>query len=164
MRTSSVFMKAVFFSNWSHALESSGLPDFKVRSHQIAIRWFLSYLKVSQQPATVLAARDFLEFAVEEKNPEPWMVERWKSAINWFFSNAPVRKELRVNGEEHRAGRVEPGGDGETGCLKSEDCIHRVKGRSGDRRSQGEEGRRFKVLAGGFLDFERFVLMSGVQR
>ena len=87
-------MKAIFFPNWENALTSSELHPSKVKSHRIAIRWYLSHLKTRRVPATVETARQFVEAAVEERNPEPWMVERWKSAIRWFFVNAPIRKPI----------------------------------------------------------------------
>lgn len=109
-------MKAVFFPNWSNALASSGLPPQMVQSHQIAIRWFLSYLKKSSQPATVQAAREFIDFAVEMKAPAPWMVDRWKDGIRWFFVNATVRKEL-AEGEEKGARGEMKGVDGPNGGV-----------------------------------------------
>ena len=85
-------MKIIIFPNWSNALASSGLHPAKIKSHQIAIRWYLSFLKASREPATVESARRFIDTAVEERRPEAWMVERWKEGIRWFFVNAPIRK------------------------------------------------------------------------
>lgn len=87
-------MNAVFFPNWSNALSASDLHPNKIKSHQIAIRWYLSYLKRIGEPATVATARRFIHTAVEERKPEIWMVENWKAGIRWFFVNAPIRKSL----------------------------------------------------------------------
>ncbi len=88
-------MKAIVFPNWLNTLTSSGLHPSKIRSHQIAIRWYLSYLKGTGEPATVETARRFVETAIEERNPDSWMVKRWKAGIRWFFVNAPIRKEIK---------------------------------------------------------------------
>ena len=34
------------------------------------------------------SARGFIEWAQQEKQPEPWQVEQWKEAIRWFYRAA----------------------------------------------------------------------------
>jgi len=75
-----------------NALNSSALHPNLKNSFLITIRWYLSYLAERRSPATVESARQFITFVAQEKAPAPWLLERWKSALQWFFINAPIRK------------------------------------------------------------------------
>jgi len=41
------------------------------------------------------SARGFIEWAQQEKQPEPWQVEQWKEAIGWFY--LPPNRRMRPN-------------------------------------------------------------------
>lgn len=147
-------MSAVYFSNWAKALEASGLPPQIIKSHFIVIRWFLSYLSKLGQPVTVETARNFINFVVEEKDPEEWMVERWKAGIRWFFVNAPVRKPLR----ESKSQREEGGRRAEVGeerIANSEVRMPSEKGDGAPAKTEGipnVEGRMLNEKKGGISD------------
>lgn len=132
-------MNAIFYPNWSDALSTSGLPPQVINSHLIAIRWYLSYLASIKQPATVETARTFIDFAIEKKSPEAWMVERWKAGIRWFFVNAPIRKPLNTGGIPSREGgnaKGKPSGSGKTGWRPD---VKKTKANHGEERRQGKE-------------------------
>jgi len=84
-------MNAIQFSNWESALAGSGFYEGKQRSFTITIRWYPGWLKRRRELATCANARQFIAEMEACRQPEAWMVDRWKQALRWFFLNAPVR-------------------------------------------------------------------------
>jgi len=84
-------MNAIQFSNWESALAGSGFHEGKQRSFTITIRWYLGWLKRRRELATCANARQFIAEMEACRQPEAWMVDRWKQALRWFFLSAPVR-------------------------------------------------------------------------
>jgi len=81
-------MKVVQFPRWAEVLADAGLPEATRRGHKVTIRWYLSWCARRSTGCTVASAREFVDWAKEEKNANEWMVERWREAIRWFFINA----------------------------------------------------------------------------
>jgi len=84
-------MREIRFTDWEEVLQGSRLPERQKQSWSITIRWFLSFCRRGRAPVHVQSARDFIEWAIREKQPEPWKLERWKEAIRWFFRQAQVQ-------------------------------------------------------------------------
>jgi hypothetical protein len=82
-------MREIRFHQWEEVLQHSSLPESQKQSWTITIRWFLSFCRRGRAGITAQSARDFIEWAQREKQPEAWKVERWKEAIRWFFKSAP---------------------------------------------------------------------------
>lgn len=97
-------MKEINFPNWPEALEQSGLPDRQRKSYRITIGWFLSFCRRGRSPVTHPAARDFIDWARAQKNPQPWQLEGWKEAIRWFFR---AGQRCPAKGEAGSAGSAE---------------------------------------------------------
>ena len=71
-------MKAIEFPRWREVLTLAQVPERLKRSFEITIRWYLSFCQRGRGPVTVQSARDFIEWAVQEKHPQPWQVEQWE--------------------------------------------------------------------------------------
>jgi integrase len=107
-------MKRVDFPNWRDVLAHSTLSERDRRSYEIVVKWFLGFCRRGRGGVTVASARDFVEWAAKEKEREPWQVEGWKAALNWFFREAArqnraedsVERDTMV-GKEQRGGSVE---------------------------------------------------------
>jgi hypothetical protein len=84
-------MKEIRFADWAEVLTRSSLPDKHKRSWEITLRWYLSFCRRGRAEVSVQSARDFIAWAEAEKSPQPWQVEGWKEAINWFFREAAAR-------------------------------------------------------------------------
>ena len=96
-------MQMIVFKNWESVLAASGMSARRKQSYLITIRWYLGYLCRGREAATVASARAFFAWAKQEKQPPDWLAERWKDALRWFFSSAPMRKEA---GRERMAVRA----------------------------------------------------------
>ncbi len=83
-------MNEIRFVAWAQVLAQSQLPERQRRSWEITLRWYLSFCRRGRASVTVQSARDFIAWAQSEKNPQPWQIEEWKEAINWFFREAKV--------------------------------------------------------------------------
>ncbi len=80
-------MKAVYFPRWKEILDRSDLAPRTKDSHQITLRWYLSWCANRGVSATSDWAREFVEWATRDKSPSQWCLDRWKEAIRWFFIN-----------------------------------------------------------------------------
>jgi integron integrase len=83
-----VSVQEVDFPGWQEALGRAELPGRLKRSFEITIRWYLGFCRRGRGGVNVQSARDFIEWAVKEKQPEDWQVEQWKEGIRWFFRAA----------------------------------------------------------------------------
>jgi hypothetical protein len=81
-------MKTFDFSLWPERLAQAALPERNKHSFAITIRWYLSFCRRGRVGVTVQSARDFIAWAQAEKQAQPWQIEEWKEAINWFFREA----------------------------------------------------------------------------
>ena len=84
-------MKEVHFPEWKAALDAAGLSNDDRRSYFIIIRWYLGFCRRCRVGATVQSARDFIEWAQQQKKPNADMLEGWREAIRWFFRNGGRR-------------------------------------------------------------------------
>ena len=80
-------MNRLHFPRWAEVLEQADLPDSERHNFQVTIRWYLSWCQRHSLGCTFDSAREFVEWARDEKNASEWMVERWREAIRWFFRN-----------------------------------------------------------------------------
>jgi hypothetical protein len=84
-------MKVVQFPDWPEVLARAGLSDRCKRSFEITIRWYLSFCRRARVEVTVQSARDFMDAATQEKQPQAWQLEDWKEGLRWFFRTAKER-------------------------------------------------------------------------
>ena len=85
-------MKEIQFRQWPEALAQTSLPERQKASWAITLRWYLNFCRRGRAAVTVQSARDFIEWAQQEKRPQPWQLESWKEAIRWFFLEARKRE------------------------------------------------------------------------
>ena len=78
-------MKEIQFRQWPEVLARTNLPEHQKASWAITLRWYLNFCRRGRAGVTVQSARDFIAWAEQEKHPEPWQLESWKEALNWFF-------------------------------------------------------------------------------
>jgi hypothetical protein len=82
-------VKEIQFPNWREVLAcQTDLGRRQKQSFEISIGWYLSFCRRARAAVTVQSARDFMDWAVAEKKPQPWQAEGWKEAIRWFFRMA----------------------------------------------------------------------------
>jgi integron integrase len=81
-------MQAIHFPEWPGVLAQADLPNRAKHTYEITIRWYLSFCQRGRAEVSFQSARDFIAWAVQEKQPQPWQVEEWKEAIRWFFRTA----------------------------------------------------------------------------
>ena len=81
-------MKAFDFSHWPERLAQAPMPERNKDSFAITIRWFLSFCRRGRSEVSHQSARDFIAWAGSEKKAQPWQIEEWKEALNWFFRAA----------------------------------------------------------------------------
>ncbi len=101
-------MKELNFPDWREALAGVRLPEPQRNSYAITIGWFLSFCRRGRAEVTHQSARDFMEWAIREKQPNPWQVEQWKEAIRWFFREGQRRQAQSGAGAEPKATKPEP--------------------------------------------------------
>ena len=98
-------MQAIHFPEWPSVLAQADLPNPAKHSFAITIRWYLSFCQRGRAEVSFHSARDFLAWALQEKQPQPWQVEEWKEAIRWFFRAAKAAKPAAAETK----GSAEPG-------------------------------------------------------
>jgi integron integrase len=82
-------VKEIQFPNWREILaRQTDLGQRQKQSFEISIGWYLSFCRRARVSVTIQSARDFMDWAVAEKKPQPWQIEQWKEAIRWFFRAA----------------------------------------------------------------------------
>jgi hypothetical protein len=87
-------MRAVNLPNWLELLEADvNLGAAERASYTITIRWFLGHCKRVGRRATAAEARLFVEAMTQAKRAKPWVVERWKDGLRWFFLEAKRLRE-----------------------------------------------------------------------
>ncbi|MBX3745340.1 MAG: phage integrase N-terminal SAM-like domain-containing protein [Verrucomicrobiae bacterium] len=84
------------------------------------MKWFLGFCRRGRGEVTVQSARDFVEWATQQKEREPWQIEGWKAALNWFFREASraARPDGFVAGQPSVPEDTGPG-PAEAGCDRS---------------------------------------------
>ena len=105
------------FPTWTGVLSASDVPARRKESHAITIRWFLGWCRRGRVPVHQDSARQFIDWAQQEKQAVEWQVEQWKEALRWFFRtghtacaaprlrNAPARSG---HGYSHRPRALGP--------------------------------------------------------
>ena len=78
-------MEPTLYINWTNRLKGSSLYKSQQRSYAITIRWYLGHCSHKRSSVNVASAHQFIESVAEERQPEEWMLQQWKDAINWFF-------------------------------------------------------------------------------
>jgi integron integrase len=99
-------MKEIRFEDWASVLAQSQLSEKQKRSWEITLRWYLNFCRRARVGVTVHSAREFIEWAQQEKQAQAWQVAGWKEAINWFFRAARISvsgSRGQVSGENHRS-------------------------------------------------------------
>jgi len=86
-------MQTFYFKNWQECLAETDFRDNLKTAYRYTIIAFLAYLKEHAELATVDNARVFIETKMRRERPEEWKAQRWKDSLNWFFRNAPVRRQ-----------------------------------------------------------------------
>lgn len=81
-------MKTIHFPRWAEVLKASDLSAELCESYKVTIRWYLSWCHRRGVGCSVESAHNFVDWAIKEKSPRAWVVERWKEAIQWFFLSA----------------------------------------------------------------------------
>jgi hypothetical protein len=102
-------MKEIRFEDWEEVLAQSQLPERQKGSWTITLRWYLSFCRRGRAGVTVQSARDFVAWAQEQKQAQPWQVERWKEAINWFFREAKAHLQIRTSNIQHPISNIQCG-------------------------------------------------------
>jgi len=87
-------MTILSFPNWSDALKAAQLPLKERDRHRVIINWYLGYLKRESCPVTTNTARAFIEHLVESRHPKEWQLTQWTDGLNWFFKEAPIRRNV----------------------------------------------------------------------
>jgi hypothetical protein len=80
------------FPDWPQVLAQAPLSPAHRESYAITLRWYLSFCRRGRVPVDHGSARQFVNWAVEQKHPEPWKLERWKDALRWFFRTGYARR------------------------------------------------------------------------
>jgi integron integrase len=129
-------MKIIQFPRWAEVLGTSDLPQKDRENYKVTLRWYLSWCHRHGVGCSVQSARDFIEWAQEEKQANDWVTERWREPIRWFFvmakaQAAPCAEYQSANVEMCEGGKV---GD-EAGQMAS--MIVDLRG-TGRRRSSGD--------------------------
>ena len=97
-------MKEVQFGEWRNALRRSQFSARQKQSFEITLRWYLGFCRRGRAEVTVQSARDFIDWAQGEKTPQPWQIEQWKEALNWFFSQAKQHRSASAKEGDRAAG------------------------------------------------------------
>ncbi len=69
------------FPRWAEVLADSSLGPKEREGFKITIRWYLSWCARNSVGCSVGSARDFIEWAEEEKQPTAWMLKQWNASI-----------------------------------------------------------------------------------
>jgi hypothetical protein len=97
-------MREIEFRQWAEVLAQSSLPERQKASWTITLKWYLGFCRRARAGVNVQSAREFIAWAQQEKQPQPWQVERWKEALNWFFREGKVAMQA----ERHNGSTVDP--------------------------------------------------------
>ena len=65
-------MQTIDFPQCWEVLTQAQLPARLKHSFQITIRWYLSFCKRGRAAVTVQSARDFIDWAAQQKHPQDW--------------------------------------------------------------------------------------------
>ena len=84
-------MKIIQFPRWAEVLGASDLPQKDRESYRVTLRWYLGWCHRHGVGCSFESARNFIEWAQEEKQANDWMVERWREPIRWFFRGAKAQ-------------------------------------------------------------------------
>jgi integron integrase len=90
-------MNIIQFPRWLEVLGASDLPQNERDRYTVTLRWYLGWCHRHGVGCSVESARDFIEWAQEEKQANDWVVERWRVPIRWFFLTA----KAQVHGKAH---------------------------------------------------------------
>jgi hypothetical protein len=97
-------MEEIDSPEWQEVLAQAEMPARLKQSFEITIRWYLSFCRCGRGRVGFESARDFIEWAAREKQPQDWNLEQWKEGIRWFFRTAKERskrgREMRDKGPE----------------------------------------------------------------
>jgi integron integrase len=74
------------FPDWTARLgaDDSLTPGLR-QSYRHTLTGFLAFCQQRRVPASVSAARDFVELTRLERAPSPGRLQEWKDALNWYF-------------------------------------------------------------------------------
>lgn len=101
---------AVWFPQWSAALQQLRLPPLRRQQYRLALIRYLQYCKQTHQPATVESARAFMEAIQAKRSLGASLLATWKEALNWFFREGRKQTEGRMQKSEVRTKIGAPGG------------------------------------------------------
>jgi len=124
-------MKTIQFPRWAEVLGASDLTKKERESYRVTLRWYLGWCHRNSVGCSVQSARDFIEWAREEKQANDWVTERWREPIRWFFetAKAQVQQSCTVRSEEWKVG---------SGDLRAE--VGDLRAEGGDLRAEGGYG------------------------
>ena len=91
MCTLRVAMKIIQFPRWAEVLSASDFPQQTIESYKVTLRWYLGWCHRMSVGCSVQSARDFIDWARDEKQANDWVVERWREPIRWFFVMAKAQ-------------------------------------------------------------------------
>ncbi|MBI1176065.1 integron integrase [bacterium] len=99
IRSSSAPDRTVFFPDWPTRLRAAeALPRGRREAFRDTISRFLSFCRERARPATVRAAREFVELKRLEHPPGPGRLQEWKEALNWYFREARAVRRPAISG------------------------------------------------------------------
>jgi hypothetical protein len=94
--------RAIWFPNWSEALQRLALRPIQRQHQRCAIIRHLRFCKETRQQTAVVSARALMAVMEEQRMLSQSMPAEWKAAIRWFFiegqnqqANAIHRPSLR---------------------------------------------------------------------
>ncbi|MEM0966841.1 MAG: integron integrase [Verrucomicrobiota bacterium] len=93
-------MKIVRFPRWAEVLSGCDLAPSEKEGFAVTIRWYLSWCHRRAVGCSVESAREFVAWARKEKASAEWKVERWKTAIRWFFINAHNQTRQKISSSD----------------------------------------------------------------
>ena len=125
-------MNRVHFPRWAEVLERADLPDCERHSFRVTLRWYLSWCRRRSLGCTFDSAREFVEWARQEKNASEWMVERWREAIRWFFRTG--RQQMVGTGGREAPGGFERGLNAEMDSVENDTDAERINPTNEDER------------------------------
>jgi integron integrase len=110
-------MKIIQFPRWLEVLEASDFPQQTLDRFKVTLRWYLGWCHRNSVGCSNESAREFIEWAQEEKQANDWVVERWREPIRWFFLEAKKQVAPRVESSSENddpgTNRRRSSGDGE---------------------------------------------------
>ncbi|CAA6680125.1 MULTISPECIES: integron integrase [unclassified Lentimonas] len=153
-------MKTIQFPRWAEVLGASDFPQKDRESYKVTLRWYLGWCHRHSVGCNVESARDFIDWARQEKQANEWMVERWREPIRWFFVTAKAQalgksdvglpemakqnlKAETLKAESDGCGKVEGAKVEQSACVAkpvsswkyesvNDTSAERIEGRTGD--------------------------------